>query len=780
MSSALRTGTIVGSYRIVAPLGAGGMGEVYRAHDAKLDRAVALKILPAEVTRDADRIRRFVQEAKAASSLSHPNIVTIYDIGEAEPVESENQGGAPAGGDIDASRVHFIAMELVEGQTLRQLLDDRTVEPRTLLAYLAQAAEGLAKAHAAGIVHRDLKPENILVTRDGYAKILDFGLAKLTETGVSGSALAAAPTALREDDTREGAVMGTIGYMSPEQAQGKPVDHRTDLFAFGCLLYEAATGRRPFTGESSVDVLHAIVRETPTPDEQIAPTIPRALVRKIRRCLEKDPAKRAQSMKDLAFELQDLTEEWETLATPSGTVTTGWSLAGAPPVRPGLGRAGWIVIGAAALAIAVTGWVLWRSLGAPAPAPASFQAMKMTAVTATGDIDDVALSPDGRYLLVIRKEPPGPSLWLRQLESGSDVQLLPPQGARTLLEAQFTPDGSYVLYTLSDEGRTLLTLYRMPVLGGTPRRLVVDIDSTSAFSPDGKRIAYVRNSPEHREQALLIANADGTGEKTLATRRSADGKGFLTSTSGLGPVWSPADRRRRAHAPARPALHESGRLLAGRDEARLSPDRRHAGRVGALGHLRHAGRGRRAPRSSRAPARQRAGEVDARWRGARHPGARRQGLQPLASAARRRQADEADRLLQRAALGLRDLARRQDALLHQGSGVVRRGADRELPLTSRGARRSAARSRAQGESPEAGDRTASEGREPGPGSAREILLAICGEWGYYSPRFQRPNPSGARRPATTREFPRQRRHFPAVTFTGSDGGCRSLRDPNPS
>ena len=542
MSSTLRTGTMLGSYRIVAPLGAGGMGEVYRAHDAKLDRAVALKILPAEVTRDAERIRRFVQEAKAASSLSHPNIVTIYDIGEAEPVESGTESGDPADAAHDASRVHFIAMELVEGRTLRQLLDDRTVEPRTLLAYLAQAAEGLAKAHAAGIVHRDLKPENVMVTRDGYAKILDFGLAKLTETAASGSALAAAPTALREDDTREGAVMGTIGYMSPEQAQGKPVDYRTDLFAFGCLLYEAATGRRPFTGESSVDVLHAIVRETPTPIEQIAPTIPRALVRKIRRCLEKDPAKRAQSMKDLAFELQDLTEEWETLATPSGTVTTGSSLAGTPPARPGLGRAGWIAIGAAAIAIAVAGFVLWRGRGAPAPAPASFQAMKLTTVTATGDIDDVALSPDGRYLLVIRREPAGPSLWLRQLESGSDVQLLPPQGARTLLEAQFTPDGSYVLYTLSDEGRTLLTLYRIPVLGGTARRLVVDIDSSLAFSPDGKRIAYVRNSLEKRAQILLLANADGTGETTLAIRRSADGKGFLNSTSGLGPVWSPDGR----------------------------------------------------------------------------------------------------------------------------------------------------------------------------------------------------------------------------------------------
>ncbi len=538
MSSALRTGTVLGSYRIVAPLGAGGMGEVYRAHDSKLDRAVALKILPAEVVRDAERIRRFVQEAKSASSLSHPNIVTIYDIGESVPLDGGTEGGAPAEG---AARVHFIAMELVEGQTLRQLLDDRSVEPRTLLAFLAQAAEGLAKAHAAGIVHRDLKPENIMVTRDGYAKVLDFGLAKLTEATTSGSALAAEPTALQEEITREGAVMGTIGYMSPEQAQGKPVDHRTDLWAFGCLLYEAATGKRPFTGESSVDVLHAIVRETPTPVEQIAPTIPRALVRKIRRCLEKDPAKRAQSMKDLAFELHDLSEEWETLATPSGTVTTGSSLAGAPPVRSGTGgpgRAGWIAIGAGALAIAVAALMLWRGRAAPTPAPASFQAMKMTTVTATGDIDSVALSPDGRYLLAVRKEPGGPSLWLRQLESGSDVQLLPPQGSRQLHQVEFTPDGSYVLYALSDEGRYLDTIYRMPVLGGAARRLVVDVDSTVAFSPDGKRIAYLRNAP-NREQSLLLANADGTGESTLATRRSSDNKGFLWARRGLGPVWSP-------------------------------------------------------------------------------------------------------------------------------------------------------------------------------------------------------------------------------------------------
>ena len=303
MTPSLRTGTILGSYRVVAPLGAGGMGEVYQAHDAKLDRAVALKVLPAELVRDAERVRRFVQEARSASSLSHPNIVTIHDIGEAVPAEEDAEPSP------DAAPVHYIAMELVDGATLRQLFADRSVEPRTLLAHLAQAAEGLAKAHAAGIVHRDLKPENIMVTRDGYTKVLDFGLAKLTEPETAGSALTAAPTALAGEITRAGAVMGTAGYMSPEQAMGRPVDYRTDVFAFGCLLYEAATGRRPFTGESTVDVLHAIVREKPVPVEEIAPQIPAALVRTIRRCLAKDPDRRYQSMKDLALELHDMVDE---------------------------------------------------------------------------------------------------------------------------------------------------------------------------------------------------------------------------------------------------------------------------------------------------------------------------------------------------------------------------------------------------------------------------------------------------------------------------------------
>ncbi|MGE4190933.1 MAG: protein kinase, partial [Thermoanaerobaculia bacterium] len=536
MSSSLLTGTMLGQYRIVAPLGAGGMGEVYRAHDGKLDRPVAIKVLPESVVRDAERVRRFVQEARAASSLSHPNIITIHDIGEAVPVA---EGGEPQ---ADAAPVHFIAMELVEGRTLRQLYEDRSVEPRTLLSYLAQAAEGLAKAHAAGIVHRDLKPENVMVTRDGYSKVLDFGLAKLTETPTQGSALAAAPTAM-EERTREGAVMGTVGYMSPEQAMGKPVDHRTDLFAFGCLLYEAATGRKPFAGESSVDVLHAIVREKPVPVEEIAPEIPRDLVKTIRRCLAKDPDRRFQSMKDLALELHEIVDDWETLALPTGTVSSASALAAAEPGRRrGLGRAGWLAVAAGAIALALAGWVAWHGSRAAQPAPSAFQQMKLTAATSSGDIREAALSPDGRYLVSIRREGNQASLWLRQLATSSDVQLLEPQSRGTLANPLFTPDGNYVTYTLSDELGSRYTLFRMPTLGGPSRQLVVDIDTPVTFSPDGARIAWLRNSPERREATILIADADGSAEKTLATRRSDDGHAYSTNDPGLGPAWSPDGR----------------------------------------------------------------------------------------------------------------------------------------------------------------------------------------------------------------------------------------------
>jgi len=535
MSFALRTGTILGSYRIVAPLGAGGMGEVYRAHDAKLDRPVALKILPSDVVQDSERVRRFVQEARSASSLSHPNIVHIYDIGEAVPQED----GRPLADGI--APLHYIAMELVEGSTLRLLLGDRSLEPRTLLAYLAQAAEGLAKAHAAGIIHRDLKPENIMVTRDGFAKVLDFGLAKLTETETSGSALAVAPTEVQEDGTREGVILGTIGYMSPEQAMGRPVDHRTDLFAFGCLLYETATGRKPFTGESNVDVLHAIVREKPTPVEEIAPALPSALARTIRRCLAKEPDRRYQSMKDLALELHEMVDEWDTLATPSGNVISSSATSqAAPDARRGLGRAARISLALGVTAIAVATAVLWyRHRTTGAVEDAGFQAMRISAATASGTVETAALSPDGRYLAYSRKDAGSSSLWLRQLATGSDVQLVAPQGGRALRNPAFVPDGSYIDYTLSDEQRNYSTLYRIPFLGGRPSKVIFDIDSTVAYSPDGRSLAFVRNHSEGG-QSLVVAAADGSGERVLATRKRAAGLGYFSDIAGLGPTWSPS------------------------------------------------------------------------------------------------------------------------------------------------------------------------------------------------------------------------------------------------
>ena len=280
-------------YRIISKIGVGGMGEVYLAQDTKLDRKVALKILPADVAANQDRMRRFIREAKAAAALNHPNIAHIYEIGESEGV-------------------NFIAMEFVEGRTLREKIHGEKSELRTLLKYLLQVAEGLGKAHASGIVHRDLKPDNIMITNDGHAKILDFGLAKLLETSGPGpgqSGGGEAPTAVMQQHSVPGMIMGTVGYMSPEQAQAKTVDQRSDIFSFGCLIYEAATGRRPFTGDSIVDTLHKVIYEPAPAITDFNPSASPELQRVIRKCLAKEPEKRYQTIRDTANDLEELLEE---------------------------------------------------------------------------------------------------------------------------------------------------------------------------------------------------------------------------------------------------------------------------------------------------------------------------------------------------------------------------------------------------------------------------------------------------------------------------------------
>ncbi|MEP6818734.1 MAG: protein kinase [bacterium] len=319
----IAAGTRLGRYEIRSKIGAGGMGEVYLAEDAKLNRKVAIKILPSDVASDKDRMRRFVQEAKAAAALNHPNIAHIYEIGESEST-------------------HFIAMEFIDGQTLRQLIHGGQSDLPKFLRYLQHAAEGLAKAHAAGIVHRDLKPDNIMVTRDGHAKILDFGLAKLVEAQrTSGTGSSDVATTILQPHSKPGTILGTVGYMSPEQAQGKTdeIDQRSDIFSFGCILFEAVTGRRAFAGKDAIDSLNKIIREPVAPISELNPSAPADLQRVVRRCLAKDPDERYQTIKDVAIELKEVRRELHAgvdttvppasatfgVPTPGGTVSSSTS-----------------------------------------------------------------------------------------------------------------------------------------------------------------------------------------------------------------------------------------------------------------------------------------------------------------------------------------------------------------------------------------------------------------------------------------------------------------------
>src|SRR5437667_5192214 len=324
----LISGTRLGRYEIRSKLGEGGMGEVYLAQDTKLDRKVALKILPSDLASDRDRMERFVREAKSAAALNHPYIAHVYEIGEHEGV-------------------NFIAMEFIDGETLRELIHQRQTDLTKLLRHLQHVAEGLAKAHAAGIVHRDLKPDNVMITRDGHAKILDFGLAKLIEpqqTSATSSEASEQATAILQQHSTPGVVLGTVGYMSPEQAQGKTkeIDHRSDIFSFGCMLYEAVTRQKAFTGKDMIDTLNRIIREPFTPITDFRPDAPNHLQRIVRRCLAKDPEDRYQTIKDVAIELRELRRDFAgsaaidtTVPPPSTIASTLGSSGRAAPVSAG-------------------------------------------------------------------------------------------------------------------------------------------------------------------------------------------------------------------------------------------------------------------------------------------------------------------------------------------------------------------------------------------------------------------------------------------------------------
>ena len=520
---------LISRYRVVGPLGAGGMGEVYLAQDQTLERNVALKVLPPELVKDADRVRRFVLEAKSASSLSHPNIVTIYEIG--QDVVRTREGAS----DTDSSPVQFMSMELINGRTLSTLIHDDNTDVRTLLGYLAQAAEGLAKAHAAGIVHRDLKPGNIMVSADGFAKVLDFGLAKLTEKRDVDPEQSSAPTRL-EDATGVGAVIGTTAYMSPEQVQGKPVDHRSDIFSFGTLLYEAATRHRPFVAESAVETMHKILHDKPTPVEEWNPKAPAELRRVIRRCLAKSAEQRVQSMKDVALELREIVDEWDTLSTSGTSVST---IVGAGSLSSGAAKPSRrlaIVLVMAIVGLAAAAFAAWKINGTRKPDVSQpFQTMKLSSQTSRGDVTEAAISLDGRYLAYLTGAVGQTSVRVRQVATGSDVEVVPSEEG-LFQGLSFAPDGNYLFYLKRRrDAPNYRALMQVPSLGGPSRERAFDVDSRVSFSPDGKQVAFVRGIPQEKKTDVIVLDLDAGKERVLTSVVQP------LNVSGA-PAWSPDGR----------------------------------------------------------------------------------------------------------------------------------------------------------------------------------------------------------------------------------------------
>lgn len=506
----LAPGTRLGPYEIVTLVGTGGMGEVYKARDTRLGRTVAIKVLPPGFASDPERRRRFEQEARAASALNHPHIVTIHSIEETE--------GVP-----------FFTMEYVEGRTLAQMIPSRGLPFEELLRIAIPLTDAVGAAHQRGILHRDLKPANVMVTADGRVKVLDFGLAKLKEAvgqADSGSKIAA-------DATSEGQILDTVAYMSPEQAEGKGLDERSDVFSLGILLYEMATGQRPFKGDTSVSVISAILKHTPDSVTDLRPELPRDLVRILKHTLNKDPEHRYQSAKDLRNDLETLKEDLDSGEVADNAARSGWVRVAE---RRRLVWAG-ALLAAAALSGAGAWWGFRLLTPAQQTPPTTrlfdeFTVTRLTNEEISGG--GAAVSPDGRYAAYVFVEHGREGLRIRQVETSATLQIVPPGDVR-YNGLTFTPDGNRLYYITYPKGSAISTLYEVPLLGGTTRRLMEDVDSAVAFSPDAGRFAFVRGIP-HTGSALVIANADGTEERTLAYRQGLNG---FDQAPG---AWSPDGR----------------------------------------------------------------------------------------------------------------------------------------------------------------------------------------------------------------------------------------------
>lgn len=512
-----------GPYTIQEQLGAGGMGEVYLAEDVRLGRKVALKLLDPALSGDSEWRTRFLREARLASGLDHPNICTVHEVGESHGRQ-------------------FIAMQYVEGQTLKQVISEQHLSLESVLSIGLQVADALALAHQQGIVHRDVKSANIIITPRGQAKVLDFGLARSVEHADG------------EHETHltvTGAVMGTPASMSPEQARGERADHRSDIFSFGVVMYEMATGRAPFIGGSKADVISALLKERQTPAVELNQEIPVRLSGVVDRALAKEPSERYQSMPQMMAELRQVVTEAGGL---DQLFSSSDGSRGMVPLVP-LGRLTklasldrWIRTHAALtilIAVAVLAgltFAIYRAWPNPPENPSS--QMKIKRLTTVGTATDASVSPDGKYIVYAtgeavvpsgyaRRWPAGrTSLWVKQISTDRAVELIPPADVQ-YRGTTFSPDGELVYYVAIDRDNPRGALYRVPVLGGPQRKILTHIACPVTFSPDGKQFAFFRNYVNEGYDALIVASVEGDGERTLATRKGND---WFEED---GPAWSP-------------------------------------------------------------------------------------------------------------------------------------------------------------------------------------------------------------------------------------------------
>jgi Tol biopolymer transport system component len=509
-SKILPKGSLVaGKYRIDDLVGRGGMGVVYKAEDTKLRRIVALKFLPEEPAQDHQAVERFQREARTASALNHPHICTIYDI-------DEHEGQ------------HFLALEFLEGRTLRECLLTKRLDTGQIIDLGIQIASGLEAAHAKGIIHRDIKPGNIFVTDSRQAKILDFGLAKLLPerlTKAEEKVAAAMPTMTAEEQlTSPGAAVGTVAYMSPEQALGQELDTRTDLFSFGVVLYEMATGVLPFRGTTSAATFNAILNAAPTAPVRINPDLPGDLERIINKSLEKDRRLRYQTASDLRADLERLKRDSDSGRTAA--------VRAAAPLEQRKTRL-WLGAAAGLFVILAASITAYKLFVAKKESTVPFQAVTTPRkLTTHGKVGVAAISPDANYVVYSVIDSGGQSILMRQIATAVDRTLVPHAEAY-YLGLSFSRDGNYLYYVRMEKDAVEPALFRMSVLGGDSTKLMDVVESPITQSPDGKRLAFVRYYSRQKEAALFIADADGRHQNKLVTRK------FSEVQLESNPAWSP-------------------------------------------------------------------------------------------------------------------------------------------------------------------------------------------------------------------------------------------------